>query len=284
MRLLILAAAALVAISSALAQMPDIGTIMTRVAINQAKSMEERRNYVYTQKQLLRFVRGNGKMAREERREYSVAPVEQGVHKTLAKFEGKYERKGAFFAYDQPGYEYKDLDIDGDLINDMSNDMLSDDQGKDGISPDLFPLASQEQLKYNFRLIKAETYRGRDVYRVAFEPKPHHRDNHGDNHGNWKGEALIDAAEFQPILVTTKLAWGMPLVVKTLLGTNIKGLGFSVSYEKFADGVWFPVSYGGEFDVRAVFFYKRIMAISMVNTDFRRTDVKSEIAYATENK
>ena len=76
----------------------------------------------------------------------------------------------------------------------------------------------------------------------------------------------------------------MPLVVKTLLGTNIKGLGFSVSYEKFADGVWFPVSYGGEFDVRAVFFYKRTMAISMVNTDFRRTDVKSEIAYATENK
>jgi hypothetical protein len=260
--------------------MPDIGTIMSRVAINQAKSMEERRNYVYTQKQLLRFVRGNGKMAREERREYSVAPSEKGIQKTLAKFEGKYERKGAIVPYDHPGFEYKDLDIDGDLINDMSADMLSDRHGKDGISPDLFPLIGQEQLKYNFRLVKAETHRGRDVYRVAFEPKPHH----GNNPGSWKGEALIDASEFQPILVTTELAWGIPLVIKTLLGTNIKGLGFSVSYEKFADGVWFPVSYGGEFDVRAVFFYKRTMAISMVNTDFRRTDVKSDIAYATENK
>jgi hypothetical protein len=280
MRLLILAAAALVAIHSALAQMPDVGTIMTRVAMNRAKSLEERRNYVYTQKQLLRFVRGNGKVAREEHREYSVAPAGQGVQKTLAKFDGKYERKGAFFTYDEPGYAYKEVDIDGDLINDMSQDMLADNEGKDGISPDLFPLTSQEQLKYNFRLVKAETYRGCDVYRVAFEPKPHY----GNDHGNWKGEALIDAAEFQPVLVTTKLAWGMPLAVKTLLGTNIKGLGFSVSYEKFADGVWFPVSYGGEFDVRAVFFYKRTMAISMVNTDFRRTDVKSEIAYATENK
>jgi hypothetical protein len=84
--------------------------------------------------------------------------------------------------------------------------------------------------------------------------------------------------------VATSLAWKMPLAVKTLLGTNVSGVGFNVAYEKFADGLWFPVSYGGEFEFRAVFFYKRTMTISMVNSDFRRADVNSNIAYAIEDK
>jgi hypothetical protein len=42
--------------------------------------------------------------------------------------------------------------------------------------------------------------------------------------------------------------------------------------------VWFPVSYGGEFEVRALFLYKRTMTISMANSDFRRVDVASKIA------
>jgi hypothetical protein len=74
------------------------------------------------------------------------------------------------------------------------------------------------------------------------------------------------------------------VAVQVLLGTNIKGLGFSVSYRKFGDGVWFPVSYGGEFEVRAVFFYKRIISISMTNSDFHRLDVTSHIAYSTEDQ
>jgi hypothetical protein len=36
--------------------------------------------------------------------------------------------------------------------------------------------------------------------------------------------------------------------------------------------------------VRAVFFYKRKISVSMVNSDFRRTDVSSKIAYAIEDK
>jgi len=68
------------------------------------------------------------------------------------------------------------------------------------------------------------------------------------------------------------------------LGTDIRGLGFSVSYQKFADGVWFPVSYGGEFAVRALFFYKRRISVALTNSDFRRAGVTSNIAYATEEK
>jgi hypothetical protein len=57
-----------------------------------------------------------------------------------------------------------------------------------------------------------------------------------------------------------------------------------VAYQKFGDGVWFPVSYGGEFEVRAVFFYKRTISVSMTNRDFRRTDVTTKVAYAIEDK
>ena len=60
---------------------------------------------------------------------------------------------------------------------------------------------------------------------MAFEPKPHQE----FDEAAWKGEALIDAAEYQPVLVHTKLAIKIPLAVKTLLGTDIKGLGFSVA-------------------------------------------------------
>jgi hypothetical protein len=262
------------------AQVPDIEQIMSRVGINQARSLEERQNWVYTQKQLLKMVRGNGRIAREEHREYVVTPKFRGVGKKLVKFDGKYESKGRYHSYDKPGYEYKGTDIDGQILDSMSRDMTDDHASRDGVDHSLFPLTYHEQLKYDFKFLKSEEFHGRQVYRVSFQPKPHQ----DFDDSMWKGEALIDAAEYQPVLVTTKMARGLPLVVKTLLGTNLKGLGFSVTYQKFADGVWFPVSYGGEFDVRAVFFYKRMISVSMVNTDFRHTDVNSSVAYATEEK
>ena len=45
-----------------------------------------------------------------------------------------------------------------------------------------------------------------------------------------------------------------------------------------------PGELRGEFEFRAVFFYKRTMTISMVNSDFRRADVNSNVAYAVEDK
>ena len=259
---------------------PDIGDIMSRVAANQGRSEELRKLYVYTQKQLLRMVRGNRKVAREEHREYRIVPLERGIRKDLAHFEGKYERHGKYIAYDHPGYTYKEMDIDGEIIDDMSKDMTDDRGSRDGIAAGLFPLTEKEQRKYVFRLVGREQYRGSAVYRVHFEPKPHV----GEEDTIWKGDALIDAAEFQPVLVTTKMALNIPTAVKVLLGTNIRGLGFSVTYRKFEDGLWFPVSYGGEFDVRAVFFYRRIISVSLANGDFRRADVTSNVAYATEEK
>ncbi|HLK65194.1 MAG TPA: hypothetical protein VKU19_17255 [Bryobacteraceae bacterium] len=260
---------------------PDLTRILSRVAENQALAQEQRKEWVYTQKQLLAMHRGSGKLAREERREYSITPKGRRVQKELVHFEGKYENHGKILTYDRPGYGFKGMDIDGDLINSLSDDLTNDKDSRDGLDHDLFPLVRDEQKKYDFRLEGTQEVHGRPTFRLTFKPKPHPAD--GDS-GSWKGEALIDAEEFQPVRVTTSLAFPIPMAVRILLGTNIKGLGFTVSYQRFADGVWFPVSYGGEFDVRAVFFYKRTISLALTNSDFRRTDVSTKVAYSIEDK
>jgi hypothetical protein len=280
MKMFILAAAAAVAWGQA----PDIEEIMRRVALNQAKSQELRTNYVYHQKQVLRMIRGTKKVAREERREYTIAPKFRGIERELVHFEGKYEKNGKYLTFDKPGFKHKDLDLDSDLMNELANDMMHDKNGKDGISNDLFPLTYHRQQKYNFKFLKSETFRGAKAYRIHFEPKVKPRVGDLEDGAIWKGEALIHAEEYQPIQVATEMAWKMPMAIRTLLGTNLHGVGFTVNYQKFEDGLWFPVSYGGEFEMRAVFLYHRIMTINMTNSDFRRTDVQSNVAYAVEDK
>ncbi len=258
---------------------PPIDTIMSRVARNQAKTLDARTAYVYNQTQLLKMLRGSHKVARQERREYVVTPKDRGINKKLAHFEGQYERHGQYVSFDKPGYHYKSLDLDADLLQSFSEELTDDKSSRDGIAHDLFPLTYHQQLKYEFKLEGTETLEGRQVYRVSFAPKS--KPKLDDDGAIWKGEALIDAAEFQPVRVTTTMAWKMPLAVKTLLGTNISGLGFTVNYARIGEGVWFPVSYGGEFRFRGLFLYERTCTISMKNGDFKRTDVTSHLAYAT---
>lgn len=269
------------------AQSPDVNSIMAQVATNQAKSREQRAQWIFAQHQLLRMVRSGGRIAREEHREYLVLPDRRGIKKQLTHFDGRYAIHGAYLSYAQPGYRYKGLDLDGDLIEGLSNGLTDDKQSVDGIETDLFPLTYHQQLKYAFHLVGSlEDYRGRKVWRVHFEPKTKTSLLDADEADSaiWKGEALIDADEFQPIAITTSLATKLPAAVRILLGTNIKGLGFSLEYGKVADGVWFPVSYGGEFEVTGLFFYRRTMSISLENAAFRHADVSSRIAYAKDEQ
>jgi hypothetical protein len=269
---------------SALAQTPDVAVIMAKVGANQNQAEGKRREYVYTQKQTLRMIRPGGKVAREEHREYTVTPKAAKTLKELTHFDGRYQAGSKYVSYDRPEFRYKGMDIDGDLINSLSDDLANDKGSRDGLAANLFPLTERLQKHYQFLFKGAETYRGHPVYRVSFEPAPKESLLHDENDeaGIWKGEALIDSTEFQPVAVHTSLAFKIPTAVKILLGTNISGLGYAVSYEKFDDGVWFPVSYGGEFHVRGLFFYSRTMSVSLVNRDFRKLDVNSKIVYTDD--
>lgn len=255
-----------------------VESIMGRVAENQDRTLELRSAFVYNQDVLIRFFRGNGKLAREESREYAVTPGPKDTTKTLLNFRGKYEKGGRYIEYTKPGYEYKDLDIDGALMESLADDLTHDKGSRDGIAVDLFPLTSKSQAGYRFALEGKEEYRGREVFRISFKPAVMD-DEHVFEETPWAGLILVDALEYQPVLVTTHLAKGLPFLVKTVLGTNLRGLGFKVSYERQDDGLWFPVNYGGEFEVKAVFFYKRKMAVALRNFGFRHVRVDTQVTF-----
>src|SRR6266852_1956192 len=109
--------------SSALAQQETAQSIVAKVADNQDRAQQMRSAFIYQQSILLRFKRGNGKLAREEQREYTVTPTAKGFNKNLVHFAGKYESHGAFIDYNKPGYTYKKVDIDGELADDFIHDV-----------------------------------------------------------------------------------------------------------------------------------------------------------------
>jgi hypothetical protein len=264
----------MLAASVAVAQTkPPIGEIMARVAENQAKSVEARKQFVYKQEELVALRRSNGTVDCQGKREYTVAPGPRGIDRQLVNSEGSLGSCSFNFENDS-GDKGVSLNMNSDSTEGFSTSMGNT---KDGVPRDLFPLTAHQQRLYEYKLRGTEMAKGRSVYRVSFRPN-HQRDADGDE-GYWKGEALIDAEEFQPVMVTTDLTAKIPMAVRVLLGTNVRGVGFSVSYQRVADGVWFPASFGGEFKVNVLFFFRRTMAINVKNGDFKRTDVKSDVAF-----
>jgi hypothetical protein len=168
--------------------------IMNRVAANQDRSEKLRSQYVYQQRIHVVTRKTNGKVLREETADYHVFPKPDGTEKTLERLTGRYWHKGK--AVDFAGEPVPESDsTDGELIHDFREDLTNDDS-KDGFARDLFPLTTEEQKRYQFRLIGEELFEGRQAYHLAFTPK--------DQETDWAGEAFIEKDEFQPIYVFTK--------------------------------------------------------------------------------
>jgi hypothetical protein len=246
----------------------SVQEIMTRVAANQDRGQQARAEYVYQQRIHVASLRTNGKLAREETTDYLVTPTPDGTKKELKHVEGRYWHKGKYVEFQ--GEPVPDTGVVDSSIVESFRDDLSNDKSKDGLGRDLFPLTSEEQKKYLFELAGEETVQGRKVYRVRFRPRDR-------NELTWAGEALIDAEEFEPLRVYTKLSRKIPFWVRTLLGTDVPGLGFNVQYRRFDQGIWFPVTFGTEFRLRAVFFINRDITVSLENSAFERAKVQSKI-------
>lgn len=269
------------ALRPALVRAQSADEIMARVAENQTRTEAARASFVYQQDVLVRLQRSNGKLAREEDREYTVTPEPDGIKREMMHFAGKYGVDGKEFPITAPGQHYQDTDIDADLANSLADDFGGDKDTRDGVNHDLFPLTAKKQKGYTFKLAGQESYRGHDVYRITFQPRPKPDDGDGTP---WAGEALIDKADLAPVLITTHLAHGVPLVVKTVFGTNLQQIGFKVSYEKFDDNLWFPVNYSGEMKVRLLFVYARTISMGVQNSGFQKADVKSAIVFEDQTK
>jgi hypothetical protein len=218
----------------------------------------------------------------EETTDSRVTPSSSGSEQKLLRLDGRLLRKRQYVMYDTllpknpaPKSEQEDLDgdaIDRDLVENMRKN-LTNTRTKDGLGKGLFPLTSDIQQHYQFRLIGREQTNGRDVYHLAFRPKE--KDDY-----SWKGDAYIDAVAYQPVLVRTAMSRKIPFAVRTLLGTSLPGLGCTVIYAPQPDGVWFPISFGTEFKLHVFFFFNREIVINAENRDFVKTHVSSHIVDA----
>jgi hypothetical protein len=315
MRSLLLAAAFAIFAGCAFAAEPaapntlTADQIMSKVAANQDRTEAARTRYIYLQHIRAVSRKTNGKVMCEEITDSRVSPRAKGSHQDLVKLDGRAWQKNRYLHYaslqNQETTEPKakpakteeeDLDgMDVDLVENLRKNLTNDGsadreeekgqgnagvhvhldladegQSKDGLAKGLFPLTSKRQQEYLFELVGRQKMNGRDVYHVSFRPKD-------KSDFDWKGEAFIDTAEYEPVVVYTQMSRKIPLAVRTLLGTNLPGLGFSVTYDRQPDGVWFPVSFGTEFRMRVLFFIARDISMSLTNTHFEKTHADMRI-------
>jgi len=253
-----------------LAAEPDAADIMKKVAENQDREQKERGRYIYEENIRVTTRHSNGKLAREEVTDLLVTPTPTGTEKKRQSIRGRYWHKGRYLDFSgDPAPDRETLD--GGLTSAFRDD-LTNSESKDGIGKSLFPLTSDEQKDLRFELAGKQTVTGRDAYRIRFGPRD-------AKEFGWTGEALIDVEELQPLSVYTRLSRRIPFFIRTLAGTDVPGVGFSVKYARIDKDVWFPVSFGTEFRLHAVFFINRTIIVSMENKNFRRATAESTIQY-----
>jgi hypothetical protein len=245
-------------------------SIMEKVAENQDREQQARASFVYEESIRVTTRHTSGKLAREESADYLVTPTSKGTDKKCVLVRGRYWHKGRYINFS--GEPIPDADsLDGELASSFRNDLINNNS-KDGLGKDLFPLTTEEQKDLKFDLVGEETVSGRRAYRIRFAPI-----DQGDV--GWAGEALVDKDEFEPISVYTRLSRRIPLFARTVLGTDLPGFGFSTRYTRVDKDVWFPVTFGTEFRLRAVFFINRTITVAMESKNFRRATADSRISY-----
>lgn len=289
---------------------PSAAEIMAKVAANQDQSQAERAHYVYVQHTKMASRRGKTVMC-DEITDYRVTPSDKGSHEELLRVDGRqwvhrqYQHYTALLdeknksdqkdnsdtnkssndsgdkSRDQSGIEVEkdrsggedthdgiSINIGGDsvdreMVENMRQNLLHDDS-KDGVTSHLFPLTTDDQKDYAFQMIGRERMNGRDVFHIVFRPKD-------KSDYAWKGDAYIDTTAYQPVLVTTGLSRRIPFAVRTFLGTNLPGVGFTVTYAPQPDGVWFPSTFSTEFKIEVLFFFRREIILDAQNREFEKT-------------
>jgi hypothetical protein len=239
--------------------------IMRRVAENQDREQAARNQFIYQQVIHRTARHKDGKLIKEEFWTYTVAPNAKGTEKKLVSVKGRYLKNGQYLTFEgEPVPE-------AGLLSVVFDD--DDKSTRDGLDSDLFPLTSAKQKEYTFERVGERIAKGRPAYEIQFHPIDRHD-------FGWTGEALVDQEEFQPVHVYTQLSRKLPLAVRTMLGTDVHGLGLNVQYTRVDKDIWFPASYGTEFAVHALFFLNRTFTESTENSNFRRASVDSHIEYS----
>jgi hypothetical protein len=242
--------------------------VMARVALSQDRSNKLRADYVYQQHVQSIARKTNGHITCQETADYQVIPFANATKKELKAITVQFRRKGRNVVLHAKPKD--NIPIDCAVVDSFTEDLLNG-KTRDSVDKDLFPLTSAEQKKYAFRLIDEEALDGRRVYRIAFRPRD-------KKNFTWKGQAYIDAQDFEPIDIYTRMARRLPLAVRAFL-VALPGLGFNIQYQRQPGGAWFPSTFGTEFRMRLLMFYRRIYTVSVRNSGFERARVKSRMKY-----
>jgi hypothetical protein len=234
---------------------PPVTGIMARVAANQTRDAELGKQFTYEQRVHVQTRRTNGKLARDETAEYLVFPDPdpKGSGRKLTSISGRYWKNGRCIEFHGTAAPEPNS-LDEGLIQSFRDDMI-DGEG--------FPLTADQQKTYRFELLGEQDVHGRKTWRIGFQPAD-------KKDIDWTGEALIDEQDFQPVNIYTKLSRRIPFAVRTLLGTDLPGIGYNLDYQRIDDSVWLPSSYGSEFTLRLFFFLNREINVSMESSGFRR--------------
>lgn len=256
---------------------PPVDDMLKKIGESQERSVEARGRIVYTQHVHARLLRANGKLAREERRTYTVTPTPAGFKRHLEQFEGWYESRGQMIPFDTPGWKHKGLDLDAELMDELIDEWTGKEESRDGIDRDLFPMTAEHQAKYRFSYSGTAKQGAEDRYRLTYEPA-------SKNSASWKGDIFVDPQTLYPTNMNSTFAYRIPMAVKIIFGISLRQLGFSVNYAKAIDDLWLPVSAGTEFHWRVLFGYARTLTLSLKNSDFRRASAESTITFDTPAK
>jgi len=211
--------------------------------------------------------KGEAKPAADKQKAGAAKPQETKPAET--KNADKSDKKASEDSQDPVAEIDSDGVLDRDLVENMRQGLLND-KSKDGIDSGLFPLTSKAQADYVFQLLGRERMNGHDVYHIVFRPKD-------KSDFAWKGDAYVDQTSFEPVLVTTGLSRKIPFAVRTLLGINLPGLGFTIVYAPQPDGVWFPSTFSTEFKIRVLFFFHREILLDAQNREFEKTHVDAKV-------
>lgn len=230
---------------------------MAMVALHQDATQAARAHYIYIQHAQVTSRKGKA-LRCEEITDSRVAPLAKGSQQNILKLNGRLLKNQTYELYTQPpklkehgGSEVKsgdnkeedsingDSDMDRNIVENMRDDLTKDDT-RDGIGSGLFPLPTKAQADFRFQLLGRGHMNGRDVFHLSFAPRD-------KSDFSWKGDAYIDSTAYEPVVVRTTMSRRIPFAVRSLLGTSLPGLGFTVVYAPQPSGVRFPVGFGTEF-------------------------------------
>ena len=243
---------------------------MAKVAANQDRSEQARKQYVYRQHIHVVTRKTNGKLMREETTDYQMVPQADKTHRQLEKLTGKYWDK------------HKYIEFSGEPCPRHGQPRCRPGQGH-ARRPDRTEVERRIRAEpvsvfdEEAARLHASSWlvvrRSKDTMPTASALRRPTRAEY-----DWAGEAYIDAADFEPIYVYTKLSRKLPFAVQNACWAPTFRASDTACVTKSSRAeCGFRRLTAPSLRLHVLFFLNREMMVSLDNKDFQQTHVETKI-------